>query len=139
MRYTLTHDIDASADEVWRVLRDVENWPQWTPTMRRIRPLSGGPLAVGSRYRVEQPRLLPAVWEVTACEPGRSFTWATRSPGVTTVAEHLLTPRPDGVRMVQNLDQTGPLERLIRPLFGGLVRRYVETEGQGLKAYCERR
>lgn len=139
MRYELSHDIDATADEVWKVLMDVENWPQWTPTMRRIRPLDGGPARVGSRYRVEQPRLMPAVWEITECTPGRSFTWFTRSPGVRTVAEHLLTPTPGGVRMDQVLEQNGPLEPVIRPLYGGLVRRYVDTEGRGLKRYCESR
>jgi hypothetical protein len=41
------------------------------------------------------------------------------------------------VRMDQVLEQTGPLEPVIRPRFGGLVRRYVRTEGEGLKRYCE--
>ena len=35
----------------------------------------GGPLAVGAKARIKQPRMFARVWEVTEFEPERSFTW----------------------------------------------------------------
>jgi uncharacterized membrane protein len=140
MRYEATQEIDAGLDHVWKVLDDVENWPRWTSTMRRVRRLDTGDFGVGSRCRIEQPRLPAAVWEVTDHRPQRTWTWQTRTPGLTTRAEHHLTPLPNGgVRLVQVIVQTGPLEPVARLLYGGLVRRYIDTEGEGLRRYCEGR
>ncbi len=68
-------DIEAPVEQVWEVLRDVERWPQWAPTVTLVRRLDDGPLAVGSRVRVEQPRIPPTEYVVTELEPSRSFTW----------------------------------------------------------------
>ncbi len=51
------------------MLREVERWPEWAPTVTAVRPLDDGPLAVGSRVRVEQPRIPPTVYVVTELKP----------------------------------------------------------------------
>lgn len=47
------------------MLREVERWPEWAPTVTSIRRLDDGPLAVGSRVRVAQPRIAPTEYVVT--------------------------------------------------------------------------
>ena len=88
-RFSITADIPEAPDRVWAVLADVERWPEWTPTVTRVRRLDQGPLAVGSRVRIHQPRLLPAIWRIVELADGRRFTWVTGSLGVRAIAEHL--------------------------------------------------
>jgi uncharacterized protein YndB with AHSA1/START domain len=134
----VTVEIDASLEAVWAILVDVERWPEWTPSVRRARRLDTGPFAVGSRVRLEQPRLPPAVWRVTELAAPHSFAWVSGAPGLTTVATHRLEPNLDGGTTVTlGLEQRGPLGGLVGHLLGGLTRRYVTAEAQGLKRRSE--
>jgi uncharacterized membrane protein len=78
-----TVTIAAPPDRVWSVVVDVDRWPERIPTVDAVERLDDGPLAVGSRTRLQQPRLPAGVWTITELTPGRSFTWESRSPGVT--------------------------------------------------------
>ncbi len=96
------------------------------------------PFALSGRARVHQPKMPAATWTVTAFKENETFTWESRSPGVTTTAAHHIVPNPDGtvtVRLV--LDQKGPLAPLIALLTGRLTRRYVTMEANGLKTKAE--
>ncbi len=57
MEQSIRIDVEAPVEQVWEVLREVERWPEWAPTVTSVRRLDDGPLAVGSRARVEQPRI----------------------------------------------------------------------------------
>ena len=61
-------DVEAPVEQVWAVPREVERWPEWAPTVTSVRRLDDGPLAVGSRVRVEQPRIPPTEYVVTELE-----------------------------------------------------------------------
>ena len=69
--FRITVDINVPADHVWAVIRDVESWPEWTPTVKKIRWLDKGSLAVGSGALIWQPKLLPAKWRVTELDDSR--------------------------------------------------------------------
>ncbi|MHC1559347.1 SRPBCC family protein [Actinomycetospora sp. C-140] len=132
MEYTVSRHVDTPADAVWAVIADVERMPEWTPTVRRVRVVEGTTLAVGARFRVEQPRLPPATWEVTELEPGRSYTWSSPAPGLQSVAWHQVEPTGEGrSRITLGIRQTGPLS-FVADLLGGMTRRYVDTEIAGL-------
>ena len=129
----ITVDIAAPPERVWAVMSDVERWSEWTPTVKRIRRLDGGRLAVGSRARIEQPKLPSAIWEVTELQDGRSFTWVTRSPGVRVIAKHGVEPVGPGTRATLSVGFSGPLGWLVARLTAGLNRRYLALEAQGLR------
>lgn len=42
MRREVSLPIDAPAELVWQTISDVEQWPEWTPTMTEIRRLDEG-------------------------------------------------------------------------------------------------
>jgi hypothetical protein len=132
-------DISATPERVWAVLSDLERWPEWTPSVTRIERLDTGPLAVGHRARLRQPRLLPAVWQVTELEPGRGFTWVTRSPGVRVTGQHWVEPAQTGSRAHLRLRFEGMLASLVAGLAAGLTTRYLALEARGLKERSEGR
>ncbi len=131
--FTISVDIATSPERVWAVMSDVERWSEWTPTVKRIQRLEQGPLAVGSRARIQQPRLPAAVWEVTQIQEGRGFTWVTRSPGVRVIAKHGVEPVGQGTRATLSVSFSGPLGGLIAWLTSGLNHRYLALEAQGLR------
>ncbi|HEV2181483.1 MAG TPA: SRPBCC family protein, partial [Gemmatimonadaceae bacterium] len=133
----VTVDIDAPPNEVWAVVCDVEHWPDWTPTVHEATHLDQGPFAVGSRTRVVQPRLRPAVWEVTHLEVGRRFTWVSRSPGIVIGADHVIEPHGSGSRVTLSVHFAGVLGGLIGRMYRRITRRYVGTEAESLRRRCE--
>lgn len=139
MRFEATVDVAAPAHEVFETYTDVANWPEWTASVTSVERLDDGPLRVGSRARVRQPRLPTAVWEVTELLPAQSFTWVARGPGVLTVGIHRVEPLPEGhTRVTAILEQGGLLGPVLGRLTKGLTELYLQTEVRGLKAHCER-
>jgi uncharacterized membrane protein len=130
-------NIDAPPRRVFEILHDVERWPEWTSTMISVQRLDPGPLAVGSRARVRQPKLRPAVWQVTELEDGRNFTWVTSAPGLRLQAGHVIERQGNGSRVELTFELSGLIGPIVSRLFGGLIERYVATESQGLKQRSE--
>jgi carbon monoxide dehydrogenase subunit G len=135
--FSTTVNIHAAPKRVWAVLTDVEHWHEWTASITSIERLDSGPLAVGSRARVRQPRLLTAIWQVTELKAGRAFTWATRSPGMYTTGRHDIEESGDGSRVTLSTHVSGLFGTLVAALTRDLIQRYVTLEAQGLKARSE--
>ena len=133
-----TTDIAAPAERVWSVMADVARWPEWTASVSKIEPLDQGPLRVGSRARVTQPKLPVAVWTVTALEPGRFFEWRNQSPGLLSIGRHGVEPdAKGGSRATLSIEWSGWMKTVIRLFYRKLTERYVELEAEGLKRRSE--
>ena len=135
--FSTTVEINAPPARVWAVVSDIERWHEWTASVSSVQKLDTGPLGVGSKARVRQPRLLPAVFDVTRWEPQRGFDWVTRSGGVTAVARHMLEPTAAGTRVRLSVEFTGVLSPLIAWFTGSLTNRYLQMEAAGLKRRAE--
>ena len=135
----LQHSVTIAAppERVWGVVFDVEQWPERIPTVDAVDRLEAGPLAVGSRTRLQQPRLPTAVWTVTELADGSSYTWRSESPGVSVTASHLVEPDPAGSRLTLAVTVAGPLSGLGWLLTRSLTKRYLETEAASVKEYAE--
>jgi hypothetical protein len=130
-------DIAAPPDAVWSVMSDVERWHEWTPSVRSIRRLDDGPLRVGSRALIRQPRFPPAMWTVIAIEPGRSFLWKSGLPGMWVHAHHAVTPHNGGTRARLQLHFEGALARLLGHATRRINNEYLGLEARGLKRRSE--
>lgn len=131
-------EIDAPPQVVWDVFSDVERWPEWTASVTSLTGRDGSTLAVGRRFAIKQPGLQKLTWKVTEIEPGSSWTWVTRSPGVQVIARHYVTALPGGRTLVrQELDQRGVLGALVGHLTVKRTKRFLSMEARGLKARSE--
>jgi uncharacterized membrane protein len=130
--------IDRPPEVVWKVYSDIASWPEWTQSVTSAALDPEGPLAIGSRASIKQPRLPRVEWTVTALRPDRSWMWESKAPGATTVATHVLTPLDDGRTQVElSIDQRGVIGRPIGWLVRRLTRRYLRYEAEGLRRRSE--
>src|SRR3954449_8034875 len=104
--------IDAPIEVVWSVFTDVERWPMWASSFTSVE-LVDGPMRLGAKARIRQPRLPTVVWEVTKWEPGRSWTWTATGPGARTEASHVLTESGGRTTAAQSIVSSGPIGRLM--------------------------
>jgi hypothetical protein len=106
--------------------------------MTSVKRLEGGPLQVGSRVRIHQPKLTPATWTVTELVPGDRFVWTARGPGFLSTAHHELTLAGDGqTRLRLAVEQAGALGGLVGRFGGAMTDRYIALEAAGIKRRTE--
>ena len=134
--FSITVEIPAPPQLVWSVMADVERWPEWTASVSRVKRLSPGPLQIGSRMRIHQPKLPPALWRVIAINPDAGFTGISVAPGIRVTARHTVEPIATGTRVTLSIRYDGLLRRLLARWTGDLNERYLALESNGLKAHC---
>jgi uncharacterized membrane protein len=137
VRFVRTVSIQAPPARVWQVMSDVEAWPSWTASVTSVELLDDGPLRVGSRARIRQPRLPVATWQVTELVPGSWFTWVARGPGLRTTGRHEVGAAGDWSTATLTLDQQGLLGGFMGRLTRDLTERYLRLEADGLKRRSE--
>jgi hypothetical protein len=133
VEFSREFEIEAAAERVWGVMRDVERWHEWTASVTSVRIVGGGALKVGSKAWIRQPKFPPALWQATEVDDvGRCFTWISRGPGMLVTARHGVRPRGSGSTAYLGLRYEG----LLAPLFGritrGITERYLDMEANGL-------
>jgi Polyketide cyclase / dehydrase and lipid transport len=135
MHYEKRATSPADPATLWAVLTDVEKWPDRIETYEAVRRTGTGPLAVGDHAHVKQRGLAGGDWTVTELDPGRSFVWESRQPGVNLVGRHVVSEEPGGgSRLTLRFEMTGALSGLMGALLGRKARRYVDLECARLAA-----
>jgi len=102
-------EIAAPPQLVWDVFSDVERWSEWTDSVTSLTGLDGPALAVGKRFAIKQPGMQKLVWKVTEIDPGTSWTWVQRSPGVRVTPGTGSSPGRRHTLVRQQLEQRGAL------------------------------
>ena len=135
--FSIAVEIAAPPPRVWGIMKDVERWHEWTASITSVRLFEGGPLRVGSRAEVRQPKLPPARWKVTEVEDGTQFTWVSRAPGIVVTARHGVEPSATGTRATLSIHYGGMFGPLLAALTRGINERYIGMEAAGLKRRSE--
>ena len=130
-------DIDMPVPRVWQVMRDVDSWHEWTPSIRSIKRLKQQPLAVGTRVSVRQPGLPPAFWKVSRYTEQSEFIWVSNAPGLRSTGIHRVEPIPGGSRATLGLEFHGLFSGVAWRFARDIVERYVTLEAEGLKSRSE--
>ncbi|HEU5472638.1 MAG TPA: SRPBCC family protein [Actinophytocola sp.] len=139
MEWSASVPISAPPEVVWAVMAEVEAWPEWTASVRSIVRVDPGPLHVGQRLRISQPRFPTTVWTLTELVERSVFVWVAGGPGARTTARHELEPSGAGTLVTLRLTQQGPLGLLVGALSSKVTKRYLELESTGLKRRSEER
>jgi uncharacterized membrane protein len=139
MRFDHSVTVQAPPEKVWAIFSDVANWPAWTPTITSVERLDDGPIHLGARTRIRQPKLPVAIWEVTELVDGEYFAWVSRGPGVKTTGGHRVVSTPEGTVATSTIIQEGPLGWLFGTILAKLTREYIAIEGESLKKVSEAR
>jgi len=131
-------DIKVSPARVWAVLLDVEHWPEWTTSITRVQRMDLVALTLGSRTRICQPGLLPAVWQVTSLdEKRRIFAWTAHPFGIKIVGRHQVDAVGIISRVTLSLDYSGLLGTVMARVYRQVNWDYITREGNGLRKRCE--
>ncbi|GAA4967718.1 hypothetical protein GCM10023205_35880 [Yinghuangia aomiensis] len=138
MHWVIRVDVEATPDDLWQVVADVDHWPEFMATMRRVERVGGAELGPGALVRIAQPRMPVLTWRVTDWTPGSFFAWQAASPGVTTTASHAVEARDAaGSTLTLGIHQTGFGAPLAGLLMGRQTRRYVGIEAESTKRRAE--
>ena len=131
--------VHADRSTLWRAVSDLDRWAEWLTTVDEISRIDGpGPIAVGSRFRVRQPGLAAATYEVTDWQPEAGFTWVARTAGVRTTATHGLVSEGAATRLRLGIDWAGPGARLVRLFYATRTQRFLEQEAAAFATLAER-
>jgi hypothetical protein len=136
-KFSIMTEIAAPPERVWAVMIDTNRWHEWTPSVTSIKRIGDGKFAVGSRLIIRQPKFPPALWKLTAIEPGHAFTWVSSAPGMRVVARHSVEKIPSGSRATLSLELQGLLGGMFGRLTKDITERYLAFEARGLKARSE--
>lgn len=120
-------------------MSDIERWDDMLPTFDEVTAEDPGAAPhVGSRYRVRQPGLPKAVYEVTEWRPRRGFTLEAKTlPGVRTVAKHDLVKDKDDTALVVSIEMQGPLAWPARLLMRRKGLAYTQWEAETFATLAE--
>jgi ribosome-associated toxin RatA of RatAB toxin-antitoxin module len=136
-KFSVTTEIAAAPNLVWVIVRDVERWPEWTPTVTSVQRLDTKLLTVGARIKIKQPKLPTAIWQVTEFDDAkRSFTWTTQSPGIKVIARHWVEEvglaGQDTCRVTLSIEFRGIFGPLMARVTRSLNEQYLQLEAAGL-------
>ena len=137
MNFSKSIEIEASPKQVWEVMQDFSTWPDWTPTITKIEPLGIKSTGVGTRLRIEQPKLPPSVYIIIAWTDYEGFAMIKGNWFLKVTLLHELKSTPKGTQVVLSVDFSGLFASTAARRYGALMEEYLSLEANGLKKQSE--
>jgi uncharacterized protein YndB with AHSA1/START domain len=135
---TATTEINASPDEVWRVVSDLGRMPEFSPELRKAFVI--GKPGIGANiigFNRRKAVVWPTTSKVVRWEPGRAVAWKTRESGATWVYELESTATGTAVTGRRVLPKFTIGTSLLGPVIGGAQGHDAEL-ADGIRLTLER-
>lgn len=139
--------IDAPPDRVYAIVTDLAGAPDRIGAIESLEVLTDQPFGVGTRFRETRTmfgRRATEEMEVTAVDPGRSYTTEAESCGCRYTCVVSIEPDGGGATLSMSM-RAKPLRlaakvmcAVMAPLMGGVARKAFARDLQDIKAAAER-
>jgi len=136
MKFSASVEINATAEKVWVLINNAEEWPRWIPSLKKIEKVTKGPLGVGSQVLVVAKSLITVnlLMTITEFVPGRRVVMEGKVLGTRMTRYYELEPvGQDKAKLTAGGEVSGLLAFLVRR--GG--QKLSEEIVQGLKKKVE--
>jgi hypothetical protein len=127
--------IAASADTIFRIYEDVQNWHTWDPDTKQA--FLDGPFRVGSSGRITPPKGMTVPMLLTQVVPGRCFTVESKIPLFRMLFEHELVPIAGATEVIHRVTFSGWMSGVLGPLLSKQLNRGLPVTLRKLKALAE--
>jgi uncharacterized protein YndB with AHSA1/START domain len=130
LKYDMT--IDATVQEVFGLLADVANEPNWHPDVIEVRRIDAGPLGTGAEWQARYRGIGEMLVRLEEYEPYERLAFSTAGPRMEMRLAFDFAPRgsKSQVKAQGELQPKGAM-RLLSPLIGPMIRRtFAERPAQ---------
>ena len=117
MRFESSIEINAPAEKVWALIGKLEEWRQWTPSIKKIERVSKGPLGVGSTLAVTTKisgLTVTLLMTITKFVPERNVVLEGKALGTKLTRFYTLEPVNGKTKLSIGGDVSGALAWLAR-------------------------
>jgi len=116
MKFSSSVEIDAPPEKVWALVNELEEWPQWIPSIKKIEKLSEGALGEGSQICVTAKSIITVKFLMTITEfvPGQRAVMQGKVLGTEMTRYYTFEPVNQGTRLTAGGEVSGLLAFLVR-------------------------
>ena len=116
MKFSASVEVNATAEKVWVLVNNAEEWPKWIPSLKKIEKAPQGPLEVGSKVRVVAKSFITVdlLMTITEFVPGRSVVMEGKVLGVRMTRYYEMEPVNGRARLTAGGEVSGLLAFLVR-------------------------
>ena len=140
---TVTRTIRASQAAVFEAVAHIENFSKIVPAITNVEFLSEQKTGIGARFK--ETRLMgkregTSILEVTEYVPPERIRIVSDQGGIIWDTVFAVEPAGDGqveLSMVMDARAYKFFAKLINPLIKGMIRKFIESDMDAVKAHCE--
>ena len=136
MKFSASVEINTTSEKAWALVKNVEEWPSWIPSLKKIEKVSGEPMGKGSQVRVIAKSAITVnlLMTITEFVPGRRVVMEGKVLGVKMTRYYEMEPvAQNKAKLTAGGEVSGLLAFLVRR--GG--QRLSEEIVQALKKKVE--
>jgi len=142
-QFTSERTIDAGIDEVFDVVAHIENFQKALPHITKFEYLTEQSRGAGTRFRetrIMRGREATTELEVREYEPPRTVRMVSDAGGTVWDTVFRLSGEGSTTRLHMEMDAIPHklIAKLSLPLMGRVVAKAIESDMDGVMAYCER-